>query len=74
MKTGTVLGPLDVAKAAPGYENTRWVQLRTDQGLVTALDPIGVESGQNVLYTDGPQSTHFDLVTQPDVLITAILK
>ena len=74
MKTGTVLGPLEVSRTATGYENTRWVQLRTEQGVVTALDPIGAEAGQNVLYTDGPRAANYDLLTQPDALITAVIR
>ena len=74
MKTGTVVGLLELAKVAPGYENSKWVQLRTEQGLITALDPIGVMPGQNVLYTDGPQTVNYDLLTQPDALVTAVIR
>ena len=74
MKTGTVLGTLEVRQAAPGYENSRWVQIRTEQGLVTALDPLGTEPGQNVLFTDGPRAGYYDMQQQPDAWITAILK
>ena len=74
MKTGIVLGCLETEAAARGYEQARWVRLRTEGGSVVALDPIGVHPGQTVIYAEGPAAAQYDMQTQPDTLIIAAVK
>ena len=74
MTTGTVLGKLEILKCAPGQEGAAWVQLRTDRGVLTALDPVGVQPGDTVLFLEGPGADSFDQQIRPDAVITAIVK
>lgn len=74
MKTGIVLGCLEIGAAARGYEEARWVQLRTEGGTTVALDPIGVRPGQTVIYAEGPAANQYDMQTQTDTVITAVVK
>ncbi len=53
MMIGCVLGPVALAKAIPGAEGKRFVQVRCGETLITALDLLGVEPGQLVLLAVG---------------------
>ena len=74
MKTGTVMGPLETAKSAPGYEAARWAQIRTETGIVVALDPIGVRPGDTVVFAQGAAAERYDMGIQTDAVITAVAK
>lgn len=53
MMIGTVLGPVTLGRGVPGAAEKRWVQVRCGGALLTALDPVGVERGQQVLLSVG---------------------
>jgi len=74
MKTGTVLGVLETVKAARGYENARWVQLRTDEGIEAALDPIGAAPGDLVLVAAGEAAKAHTMSCPADALVVAVVK
>lgn len=74
MKTGTVLGVLETSKTAPGCELARWAQLRTEEGITVALDPVGVRSGDTVIFAEGPAAARYDMQIQTDTVITAVVK
>ena len=73
MKTGTVIGPLSPSKTAQGFEQGRWVQLRTQQGIEVALDPIGVKPGQTVILATGP-AAQCTMIPPTDALIVAVVE
>ena len=53
MTIGTVLSSVDLRRAVPGAEGKRFVQVRCGAQLLTALDPVGAQSGDLVLLTTG---------------------
>ena len=71
MKIGTVLGVLQSRQTAPGYEGARWVQLRAEQGITVALDPVGVQTGQTVIYAEGISAARYDMQAPADAVIIA---
>ena len=53
MMIGSVLGSVTLSRAVPGAGEKRWVQVRCGSMLLTALDPVGVKTGDTVLLTAG---------------------
>ena len=53
MMIGTVIGAVSLSRGLPGTERSRFVQVRCGCALVTALDPVGAETGERVLVTAG---------------------
>ena len=73
MKMAQVVGVLQVANVACGYETACWVQLRTEQGVEVALDPIGVKAGQTVVYARGTGAEHYRMEGRFDAVIMAVV-
>lgn len=69
MTIGTVLGILELRKSVPGAEEKRFVQVRCGGALVTALDPVGVQSGEQVLLTMGESACRMC----PEVSVDAVI-
>ena len=53
MMIGTVIGQICLSRGVPGAQDSRFVQVRCGCALVTALDPLGVQTGERVLVTAG---------------------
>lgn len=53
MTIGTVLSTVTLQRAVPGAKEKRFVQVRCGGAAVTALDPLGVLPGEQVLLTVG---------------------
>ena len=53
MILGTVLGTVELLRSVSGAEEKRFVQVKCGAHLLTALDPIGVNTGELVLLTAG---------------------
>ena len=53
MMIGTVIGQVVLSRGVPGAGESRFVQVRCGCALVTALDPLGVQTGERVLVTAG---------------------
>ena len=53
MMIGTVIGQVKLTRGVPGAAERRYVQVRCGCALVTALDPLGVQTGERVLVTAG---------------------
>ena len=53
MMIGTVIGQVFLDRGVPGAAEKRFVQVRCGCALVTALDPVGVSSGERVLVAAG---------------------
>ena len=53
MMIGTVIGQVSLSRGVPGTEGSRFVQVRCGCALVTALDPVGVQTGERVLVAAG---------------------
>lgn len=53
MMIGTVLGGITLHKGIEAAGHKRWVQVRCGAGLVTALDPVGVLTGEAVMLAMG---------------------
>lgn len=74
MIVATVIGPLYVGRTAPGMEDTAWVQVRTDEMILTAADPIGVRPGELVLLATGSRAGQYRADCCTDALIVAVLE
>ena len=53
MTIGTVLKAVELRRAVPGGMDRRFVQVCCGAGLVTALDPLDTQPGEQVLLTAG---------------------
>ena len=53
MILGTVLGTVELLRSISGAEGKRFVQVKCGTQLLSALDPIGVNTGELVLLTAG---------------------
>ena len=53
MMIGTVIGSVTLSRGLPGTAESRFVQVRCGCALVTALDPVGVQTGERVLVAAG---------------------
>lgn len=53
MMIGTVIGRISLDRAVAGAAEKRFVQVRCGYALVTALDPVGVQTGELVLVAAG---------------------
>ncbi|MBR2420735.1 MAG: hypothetical protein IKB09_00105 [Oscillospiraceae bacterium] len=53
MMIGTVIGSVALSRGVPGTEKSRFVQVRCGCALVTALDPVGVQTGERVIVAAG---------------------
>ena len=53
MMIGTVIGAVILDRGVPGAAQSRFVQVRCGCALVTALDPLGVQSGERVIVAAG---------------------
>lgn len=73
MKIATVIGRLEPERSAPGLESVSWVQVRTDEEILTAADPVGVQEGQMVLLATGNAAGHYRMDFCTDALIVAVL-
>lgn len=74
MKIATVIGSLEPTRRAPGTEQVRWVQVRTDEEILTAADPVGVQPGELVLVATGAGAGHYRMDFRTDALIVAVLE
>jgi len=73
MVLGTVLSVLTVERSAPGYENIRWIQVKTDEGICTAMDPLEVKMGEIVLVAEGVAAARYSMTGCSDAVIVAVL-
>lgn len=53
MMIGTVLDCLELVRGLPGAAQHRWVRVHCGAVLVTALDAVGAQPGEQVLLTTG---------------------
>jgi microcompartment protein CcmK/EutM len=53
MLIGSVMGNVTLDGCVPGAEGKRFAQVRCGELLLTALDPVGVRAGQQVLLLTG---------------------
>ena len=73
MMIGSVLGPVKLDRAVAGAEEKCFVQVRCGGALITALDPVGVESGQPVLLTVGEGAARLCPEVPVDAAILGII-
>lgn len=74
MKLGTVVGAVEPAGSAPGFEGVRWTQVRVGEELLVAADPIGSKKGQTVLLALGEAARHWQLGLVTDALVAAVVE
>lgn len=53
MIIGEAVGELKMQRSLGGTAHLRWIQVRADHSILTALDPMGVEPGDMVLLAVG---------------------
>ena len=73
MKMATVVGVLQTDRTAAGYESVRWVQLRTEEGMEVALDPVGAKAGDCVVYAGGSVAQLYRMEGSADAVILAVV-
>lgn len=74
MILATVIGRVEIAARAPGFEGVRWAQVRTGQEVLVAADPLGVSAGQTVLLARGESARSWQQGLNADALIAAVIK
>lgn len=53
MIIGKAVGELKMARSLGGAAHLRWVQVKTERGILVALDPLGTEPGDLLLVSEG---------------------
>ena len=74
MMIGTVIGQVSLSRGVPGAEDSRFVQVRCGCALVTALDPVGVQTGERVLVAAGDGAMRMNPEFPADTVILGITK
>ena len=74
MTIATVIGPLYAGRTAAGMEDVAWIQVRTDEMILTAADPIGVSPGELVLLATGAAAGRYRAEYCTDALVVAVLE
>lgn len=74
MKIATVLGTVKAQRILPGFEDIRWVQLKTEQETFVAADPVGAKPGQLALIATGPMAHHIQMDCPTDAIVLAVLE
>ena len=73
MPIGTVLGEVRLEKCLPGWENTVCKQVRLEDGLLVAADPVGAKPGELVLVMRGAPANGYAMELRCDALIAGIV-
>ena len=74
MMIGTVIGSVALRRGLPGTEDSRFVQVRCGCALVTALDPVGVQTGERVLVAAGDGAMRMSPEFPADTVILGAVK
>lgn len=69
MKIGTVLGEIRMDACAPGFEESSWKQVRLEDRILVAADPLGVQSGDLVLVAQGVPADSYRMDLRCDAMI-----
>ena len=74
MTIATVIGALEPAARAAGMEDVRWIQVRVQQQLLVAADPVGAKPGQTVVLVQGAAAGGYRMDLCTDALVVAVLE
>lgn len=73
MMIGTVLGGLGVQRGIADASERHWIQVRCGGQILTALDPVGVLCGEQVLLTLGEQASRLTPQIPVDALVIGVV-
>lgn len=73
MKIGTVMSNLCPRVLAPCLEGHQFALVRTPEGLLAALNPVGAQAGDGVMVTQGAAAGKLCMDAPVDAVVAAIL-
>lgn len=73
MKIGTVIGTLEPARSAPGFEDVRWLQVRVGQRIAVAADLVTAQAGQTVVLAEGSAARNCQMTCPADLIAVAVI-
>lgn len=74
MKIATVIGKLEPKRAAPGFEEVKWIQVRVEKETVVAADMVDAAPGQLVLLATGAAAERCCMTCPADPIAVAVLE
>ena len=73
MMIGTVLGGISVQRGIADAPQRHWVQVRCGEQILTALDPVGVLCGEQVVLTRGEQASRLTAEIPVDAVVIGVV-